>query len=685
MVFSAQRKSQDSVVDKRALAEFKRLRLNAYQQYKTAQTITSYASKQDTLALACRYIEQALAISLDPDGLNLHSRIELDRGNISRATQSIKQALQIEPDNGGYWYSLGHCALNERSFEQAVEYFKKAIALAPNETQADIGLAYALAELGESVEAFQLLRKLVKTRPKDSGLRNKLLSCSTSITADYYDPELEQDLITYLKWDDANTEQLGGLVSSLIINKFTLTKTGSAANFTDICECPLFLQALKSTILKGPLIESLILSIRHELLSYATQNGTIKKSHIALCEAICQYCFNNEYMLPLSDAESNMLNTLRSLINDSLDQPNCTPLDVSGALLLVAMYQSWLSFITVDRFTQYSLDKWPLVLQPLLSRYLEHIERMHNTFERWTELANDNRVKDQYEQFPYPRWQYIEHQPITQYGAALAYVYSHVDISPRLYEDNVKVLVAGCGTGRHAINVAKHFSNVTVDAIDISQSSLAYAFAKSKQYDLTNIRFAQADLVKLGKMPEQYDIIECSGVLHHIEQYKKALENLLLNLRPGGLLKISLYSEAARKNIAQFREAIKDGLSELTEENIKTIRQTILHNQDHDFVNGIITSDDFYSLSGTIDLLFHQYERQFTLLDIKKLCEKYNLNWLGFSNLTTEIKAKFNAFHRQKGKLNCLDHWHEFEQEYPKTFSSMYQFYCQYSPKGTSK
>jgi len=39
---------------------------------------------------------------------------------------------------------------------------------------------------------------------------------------------------------------------------------------------------------------------------------------------------------------------------------------------------------------------------------------------------------------------------------------------------------------------------------------------KTKELKLSNIEYAQADIMELGSFERRFDLIECSGVLHHL-------------------------------------------------------------------------------------------------------------------------------------------------------------------------
>ena len=53
-------------------------------------------------------------------------------------------------------------------------------------------------------------------------------------------------------------------------------------------------------------------------------------------------------------------------------------------------------------------------------------------------------------------------------------------------------------------------------AIDLSISSLKYAKRKTKELGIENIEYIQHDILDLKNLNRKFDIIECAGVLHHM-------------------------------------------------------------------------------------------------------------------------------------------------------------------------
>jgi len=89
----------------------------------------------------------------------------------------------------------------------------------------------------------------------------------------------------------------------------------------------------------------------------------------------------------------------------------------------------------------------------------------------------------------------------------------------------------------------------------------------------------------------------------------------------------------------------------------------------------ILNSSDFYSSSNLIDLLFHVQEHRFTIPQIKDCLSELGLKFCGFEG--GKLVSEFKLTETKKDSLYNLDRWHEYEQFNPKTFASMYQFWCQ--------
>jgi SAM-dependent methyltransferase len=88
-------------------------------------------------------------------------------------------------------------------------------------------------------------------------------------------------------------------------------------------------------------------------------------------------------------------------------------------------------------------------------------------------------------------------------------------------DDDLKILDIGCGTG-YILNLFAHRYKSSFDGIDFSDA-IDVAKSFSKQNNVKNIKYFKSDFLQIDQT-EKYDIVLCQGVLHHIPDYKKAVD-----------------------------------------------------------------------------------------------------------------------------------------------------------------
>jgi len=110
----------------------------------------------------------------------------------------------------------------------------------------------------------------------------------------------------------------------------------------------------------------------------------------------------------------------------------------------------------------------------------------------------------------------------------------------------MKIWIAGCGT-RQAVYVAMNFPEAQVLATDLSDSSLKIATDMANKLELRNLTLRREDLTQVS-YKEEFDMIQCYGVLHCLENPVDGFRVLRRALKPDGAASIMLY------NIRQFRK-----------------------------------------------------------------------------------------------------------------------------------
>jgi hypothetical protein len=85
-------------------------------------------------------------------------------------------------------------------------------------------------------------------------------------------------------------------------------------------------------------------------------------------------------------------------------------------------------------------------------------------------------------------------------------------------------------------------------------------------------------------------------------------------LLPGGMLSISLYSQAARENINKIRQYVKDLEIPASLDGIRTFRNALMTNElETTLSEDTLRLNDLSNISGCRDLFFHVQEHQMTI------------------------------------------------------------------------
>ena len=114
----------------------------------------------------------------------------------------------------------------------------------------------------------------------------------------------------------------------------------------------------------------------------------------------------------------------------------------------------------------------------------------------------------------------------------------------------------------------------------------------------------QADILNLNKLDRQFDIIESSGVLHHMDEPLEGWRILKSCLKQGGLMKIALYSELARQNILEIRKEICNAGLGSSDIDMRSFRYDFKIRKKHHKL--ILNSNDLYM--STLKIYFFMYK-----------------------------------------------------------------------------
>ena len=453
------------------------------------------------------------------------------------------------------------------------------------------------------------------------------------------------------------------------------TRALSGSSFAATYADALLRHVLESTIIRNVDLERLLTSIRAEFLRFTADGGNIRNlddDAVAFCCVLAKQCFINEYVFAITPEEAEHAERLRQKLVEALAQDST----ISAIWpCVVAMYFP----LHLLPNAQALLDRaWPPALTEVVTQQVREPweERQYrDLIPRLTAIEDgvSVQVKKQYEENPYPRWVHAASvaEPTT-IDEHLRHQFPSAPFHPLGNGTGIDILVAGCGTGRHSIELARKYRDARVLAIDLSLTSLCYAKRKTPAALANRIEYAQADILELSSVNRSFDLIEVSGVLHHLADPLAGWRALLSLLRSRSFMHVGLYSELARHDIAAARQFIAEQGYGGTVDDIRRCRQDLLNSP----LKGVAKAGDFFSTSECRDLLFHVQEHRLTIPEIKSFLAENDLNFIGFEfspRLMQYYRHLFGGDHLMRD----LDRWHALESEKPDTFAGMYQFWVQ--------
>jgi SAM-dependent methyltransferase len=128
----------------------------------------------------------------------------------------------------------------------------------------------------------------------------------------------------------------------------------------------------------------------------------------------------------------------------------------------------------------------------------------------------------------------------------------HLYWPERAYRSELDILVAGCGTWQAARYALCHPA-ARVTGIDVSPTSIDHTDKLKREYNLTNLELRQVPVEQAATLARDFDLIVCTGVLHHLADPEEGLRALRSVLRPDGAMLLMVYGRYGRIGIEMLQ------------------------------------------------------------------------------------------------------------------------------------
>ena len=616
-------------------------------------------------------------------------------GLFGKAEQNFRQGLALRKNDAEGHKGLGEVLRAIGRLIEAEKCFRNALDVRPDYPEAYCQLGLTLLDMGQYGAASVFFRNAATLQPTKGLYWVVWANCLAHVAFSETDELLFEDLLSLL---DQPTVTPGPVAPSIIsalrfdpgfARILKAVKSGELNHQTNCLEAagilstiPLFLRVMAISLISDLETEEMLQLLRRGILG-AVVTMSYSTPSLALTAALAQLCFNNEYIFDETSEETAGLETLDRKIAKCLENNEDVP---PVWLASLGSYRPLNSFPWASRL----LDrKWPNEIAAVINQQVaEPLEEksLRSKVLTLTSIKDtvSKAVLKQYEENPYPTWNRVD---LCDHAQSLAEVLRDHDILLQNAENdlfrNPDVLIAGCGTGKQALNAASKYLHSRIMAVDLSLTSLAYAKRKSRELGFDDIEYVQGDILELAGLDRQFGIIECTGVLHHLGDPLAGWRKLLKILPAEGVMRIGLYSEEGRRSVKKAHAYLIDKGFITNVEDMRRCRRDIIRMAATDpAMMELVDTVDFFSLSGFRDMIFHAQEHCFTLPEIQKALDGLGLTFLGFELPTSDMARRFSETFPETQAMASLDCWHRFELENPDSFRGMYMFWVQKNPTG---
>ena len=626
------------------------------------------------------------AARLEPNSF----QAQMQRGNLLHRSGQYTQAVaaywageKLRPGFAPLHCNLGLSLAELGDVPGAMAGFERALAIDPRSTASLLGLGRIARDADKPLVAAERFRQALSYEPFNVAARNCLIAVLAAQRPSSYEAPLENELLACFDSAAGDTELLARLAANQLRHKLGFDTWDSPPDgefFGRVCTDPLLIAFLQSVINVDPVVERVLTSLRRWLLVTKADALASGEGVLPFAAALAQQCFVNEYVFGCSDEEQAALQTLAARFGDQTCADELTQPAFELDLMRYAMYDPLCGLPMAETIAKRSKKYWHPAIRNALERMLYaplEERRLRNDIGVLTAVSDtvSEAVQQQYEEHPYPRWLRMPAARARALRDVLRQRFPHADLG-LTQPGRLKVLAPGCGTGYEAIDAALCYADTDVLAVDLSNASLAYGLRMANALGVESVSFKQADILELDLLPEQFDFISCSGVLHHMREPARGWAVLERHLKPGGLMRIGLYSELGRAAIKHARELIEKSGLKPVDTDIRAFRQQIFCDEGDALLDELKHSDDMYTTSACRDLLFHVHEHNFTLPEIAQMLRDLGLEFIGFELANDGIRKGYQSMFADDPSMTSLANWHEFERQNRSCFVAMYQFWC---------
>jgi SAM-dependent methyltransferase len=203
----------------------------------------------------------------------------------------------------------------------------------------------------------------------------------------------------------------------------------------------------------------------------------------------------------------------------------------------------------------------------------------------------------------------------------------HLHFPETAYRENLQVLVAGCGTSQAARHALRRPGSHVV-GIDVSAASISHTDALKRKHGISNLELARLTVERAGELGRSFDLIICTGVLHHLPDPAEGLSALRGVLAPEGTIHLMLYGTYGRAGVALLQEYCRRLGVGASDQEIRDLALTLTAlPRSHPLARLLAESPDFQRKDALADALLNPQECAFSVPQLLDLIESEGLRF----------------------------------------------------------
>jgi SAM-dependent methyltransferase len=232
-------------------------------------------------------------------------------------------------------------------------------------------------------------------------------------------------------------------------------------------------------------------------------------------------------------------------------------------------------------------------------------------------MSRTDEIRDFYERMPYPAplASLDEHRELYKNPERRRAAFHLIWPAERRREGQ-EILIAGCGTSQ-AASYALREPDARITAIDISEASLLHTRDLQRKYNLTNLELRHLPIENVREIERTFDLVVCTGVLHHLRDPDDGLRALHDVLNPNGAMRLMVYARYGRAGIYMMQEYCRLLGIGASAEDLQGLGDTLEALPANHPISGLLSrATDFRRPEAIADALLHPQDRAYTVPEV---------------------------------------------------------------------